>query len=110
MLPNLAKAVKKWQQPIIIKTVKKTFSNFVTKEVVTREDYNATVQPTKKTIINKDSLDWSQKNYTFHLLKMINLGDFIEYKGQDFKIVEVSDCMDYGFCEAVGQATNKDLL
>jgi hypothetical protein len=110
MLPNLASVVKKWQQPIIIKTITKTTVNFVTSIAVIRESSQAVVQPTKKTTVNKDQLDWSQKNNTFHLLRLVDLGQVIEFKGQDFKVVEVSDCMDYGYCEVVGQATNKALL
>lgn len=110
MLPNVSRAVARWQQPIIIKTITKTELNFVKSEVITKQDSFAVVQPTKKTTVNKDQLDWSQKNNTFHLLRLVDLGQVIEFKGQDFKIVEVSDCMDYGYCEAIGQATNKALL
>jgi len=110
MLPNVSSALLGWTQPVLVKTVTKTTVDFVETEVVTGETVQAVVQPTKKTTLNADTLDWSQPHITLHSETLLALGQLVERNGADYKVVEVQDWTDYGYCEAVCEATRRPVV
>ena len=110
MLPNVSSAPLGWTQPVPVKTVTTTTVDFVETEVVTGETVQAVVQPTKKTTLNADTLDWSQPHITLHSQTLLSLGQLVERNGADYKVVEVQDWTDYGYCEAVCEATRRPVV
>lgn len=110
MMPNVFEALGDWQQPVVLKTSVTTSIDFVETTIVTGESIDAVVQPTKLTTLNTDTLDWSREHFTFHSGDDMKHGQFIEYKGRDFKIVDRADYSDYGYFEAVGEETKAPLL
>jgi hypothetical protein len=107
MLPNVSSALLGWTQPVLVKTVTTTTVDFVETEVVTGKTVQAVVQPTKKTTLNADTLDWSQPHITLHSQTLLSLGQLVERNGADYKVVEVTD---YGYCEAVCEATRRPVV
>lgn len=105
MIPNVADALVGWTQPVLLKTVSKTTVDFQPVVIVTGATIEAVVQPTKKTLLNADTLDWSRSHFTFHSAEAMELGQLIEYKGKDYKVIELADYSDYGYFEAVGEHT-----
>lgn len=102
-------ALQGWLQPLTIKTITTTTSDFIPTVSVDCKPFQAVVQPTKKTGLNADQLDWSRVHYTFHSGSGVNYGDLVEYKGNDYKIISIADYSDYGFFESIGEATNEAL-
>ena len=109
-LPDVSAALLGWTQPLTIKTVTTTTVNFEPTTVVNCEPFEAVVQPTQKTRLNADQLDWSRVHQTFHSEQPMDYGQLVEYKGKDYKIVELADYSDYGYFEGVGEATNEEAL
>lgn len=110
-LPNVASAVAKWEQGVILKTVTNTTVDFEPVETVTAESRRMVVQVAEKEKLNLDSLDWSKEYKWFHSRKQIDIGQFIEYKGKDYKLVsQGDDYADYGYYAFAGEETKKELL
>lgn len=110
MLPDVADALVGWKLPIMLKTVIKTTVDFEPVETVTVEQIHAVIQPTQKTRLNADTLDWSQAHITLHTTDLLQIGQVVEFQNADYEIVEVADFTMYGYCESVAQATNRPLL
>ncbi len=110
MLPNVSSALLGWTQPVLVKTVTETTADFQPVTVVTGENVQAVIQPTKKTQLNVDTLDWSQPHITLHSETLLVLGQLVERNGADYKVVEVQDWTDYGYCEAVCEATRRPVV
>ena len=112
MLPDMSEALEEWEGPVKLKTVSKTTVNFMETIVVVVTSIQAVVQPADKTKINIGSLDWSKKYILIHKRGAgIEMNNFIEYNGRDFKIIGPNgDYEDYGFIEVVGEETKKTLL
>lgn len=112
MLPDMSDVLLDWEQTVKLKTVTETSINFVDTTVVTVTPILAVVQPADKTKLNIDSLDWKKEYVTCHKRGSgIEIGQFIEWQGEDFKIVGPNgNYSDYGFIELVGEATNAPVL
>lgn len=110
MLPNVSSALLGWTQPVLVKTVTETTVDFKPVTVVTGKNVQAVIQPTKKTQLNADTLDWSQPHITLHSETLLVLGQLVEHKAADYKVVEVQDWTDYGYCEAVCEATRRPVV
>lgn len=110
MLPNVKNALTGWMQPVKVKAVTRTTVDFVLSESVTVRTIPAVVQPTQKTNLNADTLNWSQPHITIHTPERVHLGEVIEWMAADYKVVEVADWSQYGYFEAVCEATGKAVL
>lgn len=104
-LPNVSSAFVGWAQPVTLKTVTTETVRFESVKTVTCKPFEAVVQPTKKNTLNADTLDWSRRHLTFHSVTEMLLGQLVEYKGADYKIVEVADWSEYGYYEAIAEQT-----
>ena len=110
MLPNVKNALTGWTQPVKVKAVTRTTVDFVLSESVTVRTIPAVVQPTKKTSLNADTLNWSRPHITIFTPERVRLGEVIEWMAADYKVVEVADWSQYGNFEAVCEATGKAVL
>ena len=110
-LPNMASTIYGWSQPLIKKTVTIIRDDdFNDVPHVDRDDYFAVVQVANKEKLNLESLDWSKEYKLIHSAQDADIGQYIEYKGRDFKIVDRGDHSDYGYYELVGEETKEPLL
>lgn len=110
MLPNMSDALLEWEIPVKLKTVTEATINFVKTKVVTVGDLLAVVQPAEKEKINPDTLDWSKEYLQIHSRSMLLLGQFIEYQGKDFKLVQKGNYGNYGYFEIFAEETKQPLL
>lgn len=109
-LPNLSGPVGRWSQNVTIKTVTVTKVNFVETKHITVAPFKAVVQPADKEKLNPASIDWSREYLWFHSLSPMALGQYIQYKGEDFKLITEGNYSDYGYYEIVGEQTKLALL
>ncbi len=110
MIPNLASVVKVWAVPVLLKTVIKETVDFEPVNTVTVESIKAVVQPSTDEQLEKATIDWSKKHFTFHSVSKIELNQVIEYKGKDYIIVTDGEWDLYGFSKVVGEETKQPLL
>ncbi len=110
MLPNISDVLPEWEQTVIIKSVAITTSDFVPTETVTQRSQSCVIQRTKPTEINADIIDYKLRYITAHSRSNINVGEYITYNSEDYKVILKSDWNDYGYYEVVGEETNKNIL
>jgi len=110
MLPDMSDVLTEWEQDVFLKTVTTTTVDFIPTSTVASASLKAVIQPAKKEALNPDSLDWSREYLMVHSKQLLTLGQFIEYKGRDFKIIDTAGYNDYGFSEAVAEETKVALL
>jgi len=109
-LPNVSRALNGLTQTLQLKTMVKTTVDFNVFESVTIRPISAVVQPTEKNKLNADTLDWSREHITLHGVDLLVFGQFVEYKGKDYKVVDIQNWTDYGYCESVCEETKTDLI
>jgi hypothetical protein len=110
MLPDMSEVLNEWAQPVIVKTVTQATVNFEPIDQVAVRTIRAVVQLANKEKLNPDQIDWSLRYLLVHTAEPLTVGEFIEYKGDDYKIVEPGDWQDYGYTEAVAEEVKRALL
>lgn len=110
-LPNLSGPVARWSAPRVLKSEVITTVDFVeTKTVTLIPGVSAMIQVADKTKLNPASIDWSRDYILVHSLSPLPLGTFIEYRGEDFKLVSGGgNWSDYGYHEVVAEQTKLPL-
>ena len=110
MLPDVSDALDGWLSDYTIKTVTKTTVDFVEDNTVAGRTVEAMVQVAEKEKLNPAQIDWSKKYLLVHSPEQINVGEYIESGGEDYKIIEPGDWQAYGYTEAVAEQTKQTLL
>lgn len=111
MLPDMSDVLSEWEQDVLRKVVDRQTVDFEPVDVVTAYTMRAVVQVERPENLNMDTLDWSRRYIKIHTNDdSLNVGEFLEYQGQDYKIVTDSDFSDYGFYRAIGEQTKEALL
>lgn len=111
MLPDVSDVLTEWEQSVILKTVTKTTVDFVETTVVTATPVLMVVQVAEKEKLNLDSLNWSKEYKWFHAKFKLELNQFVEHHGIDYKLVSQGDnYKDYGYTAFAGEETKKPLL
>lgn len=107
---NVSDALDDWTQTLRVKTIRVETVDFEEVKTVVGINYDAMVQPTKRTVLNADTLDWERKHITLIGYTLLKNGQIVEYKGRDYKIIETHDWEDNGYCRAVCEETNLPLV
>lgn len=110
MLPDMSDTLDEWAVPVKVKTVTRITSNFAPVDTVTQRTINAVVQVAQKNSLKSDQIDWSLRYLTVHTISMLENGEFVEYNGEDYKVIDNGDWSAYGFTEALVEQTKKPLL
>ena len=110
MLPDVSEAFDDWLSDYSLKTVTRTTVDFVESVVVTARTLPAVVQVAQKEKLNTDAIDWSKRYLLVHSPDPIENGEYLEYGGEDYKIIDNGDWQAYGFTEAVAEQTKQALL
>jgi len=110
MLPDMSDTLDEWALPYLIKTATETTVDFVRAPVVTGRTIDAVVQVADKNKLNTDQIDWSLRYLQVHSSSEIANGEFLEFQGEDYKIIDNGDYQLYGFTEAVAEQTKKAAL
>lgn len=111
MLPDMSDALTEWEQSVILKTVTITTVDFIETKVITVTPVRMAVQVAEKEKLNLDSLNWSKEYKWFHAKFEMELNQYIEYRGRDYKLVsQGDDYTDYGYSAFAGEETKLPLL
>lgn len=109
-VPQVGMALGGWTSPVTVKAITRTSQDFVITETVAFRTIQAMVQPTQKTLLNAAVLNWQQAHITIFTPDPVNNGELVEYAGADYRIVQVNNWLDYGYIEAICEATNAALV
>lgn len=113
MLPDMSDVFNDgddWLSPYTLKTVTTTTVDFVETEVITGDTVQAMIQVADKTKLNSEAIDWALTYLMVHSPDGLSVGEFIEYEGADYKLIEVNPYGNYGYYEAVAEQTKRPLL
>ncbi len=110
MIKNMSHVLRRWQQSIILKTLVAAVERYKPVKAITATTIKAVVQPPKPQVIAALGLDMAARYYTIHSPTALEVGQFFQYNGADYRIVELLGWGDYGFYEAIGQDTKEPLL
>lgn len=110
MLPDMADVLTEWEIPVKLKTVTRQTVDFVDADVIVVSDILAVVQVAQKERLNTDAIDWSLRYLQVHCRQQLSAGQFIEFEGEDYKIIEDGNYQLYGFSDVVAEQTKRPLL
>ena len=110
MLPDMSDTLSEWSLPYPLKTVTKLTVDFVEADTVSVGTVSAVIQVADKTKLNIDQIDWSLRYLLVHTADEIIIGQYIEFEGGDYKVVDDGNYQLYGFTEAVAEQTKRTLL
>lgn len=110
MLPDMSSTLMSWEQSVSIKNVSRVTVDFVSADVVTARSLLAVVQIAQKSALNSVTIDWSLQYLMVHSRSDMLMGEYIEYNGEDYKIIQRGAWDDYGYLEVVAEQTRLTLL
>lgn len=102
-LPDVSAALSMWSQSVSLKTAVTTTVDFEIETVITSKTIKAVVQVADKTKLNPDMVDWSLRYVLAHSTSSMSIGQYIEYGGINYKVVDLGNYDDYGYYRAVGE-------
>lgn len=111
MLPDVSDALEEWVSDYTVKTLTRTTVDFEPVDVVTPRTVRAMVQPADpQRLQTLDGLDWSLKYVLVLSLDAVAVGEYIEYRGEDYKLIPATDWSGYGYYKAIGEQTKRTPL
>jgi hypothetical protein len=110
MLPNMSAVLTAFERPVTVKTVTKTTVNFVTVETVTTRTQQCVVQVADKEKLNSGTIDWSLEYLLVHSAGQLQVGEYVEFNGMDYKIISRGAWSGYGYTEVICEETKRPLL
>lgn len=110
-LPNMSRTLKRYEQSVFLKTRTITSVDFEEVETVSVSSIKAVVQVADKKKLNPNSIDWSKQYIWVHSSVNMEIGQYIEWHGKDFKLVAAGDdYSDYGYTAWYGEETLQPVL
>ncbi len=106
----MSDALTEWMKPYTIKTVTRETLDFEPVDVVKARTIQAVIQPAQKSKLDPDQIDWSKRYLQIHTDEVLSNGEFLEFSGEDYKIINDGDYQLYGYTDAVAEQTKTDLL
>lgn len=103
MILDMSDALEGFLQTVTRKTVATASVDFVKTQTVTGKVVLAVVQPARRTDINKDVMDYSLRYIQVHSKEVMQVGQFIQYQGEDWEIIQPGAYGDYGYYEVFAQ-------
>lgn len=110
MLPDMSDVLTEWEKPVTIKTVTRTTVDFEPANTVTARTIQAVVQMPQKARLTTVQIDYALKYKQIHSKERVFNGEYLEYNGRDYKIIDDGDWDDYGYTDAVAESTNEPLI
>ena len=110
MIPDMSDTLSEWSLPYPLKTVTRVTVDFVEADTVSVGSVQAVVQVADKTKLNIEQIDWTLLYLLVHTADKLTIGQYIEFEGGDYKIVDDGDFQLYGFSEVVAEQTKRTLL
>ena len=110
MLPDMSDTISEWSLPYPLKTVTVATVDFVEANTVVVGTVQAVIQVADKTKLNIEQIDWTLRYLLVHTADELIIGQYIEFEGGDYKIVDDGNYQLYGFSEVIAEQTKRTLL
>jgi len=96
MLPNVANVVKQFEQSVILRVVTRTIVDGIVQVVNVDIDILASIQVATPEVL-AENLDRSAANLKVHARFAFEIGQYVVYKNDSYKVVKLSNWIDYGY-------------
>lgn len=106
---DVSDALTDWLRPVTVKTVTKTTVDFELTEVVTPRAQQCMVQVARPEELVKRDLDVTLRHILVHSESDINMGELVEFKGLDYRVIQASEWDGYGYVEVAAVETKEPL-
>lgn len=110
MLPDMSDVLTEWEIDVTLKTVQRYTVDFEDSDAVIVQDIKAVVQVAQKERLNTDAIDWSLRYLQIHSKEPLSVGQFIEFQGEDYKVIDDGNYQLYGFSDVVAEQTKRPLI
>jgi len=110
MILYMSEAFEFFLQEATIKTVTSTSTNFVVTDVIVGRLQQCVIQSASPDDLKADTIDHSNEHLTVHSSTVMLNGEYLQYKGKDYKFIGKGDFTDYGFCKQLAEETKRPLL
>lgn len=109
MLPDVSDVLGEWSRTVTLKTVTRTTVDFQPVIDVTTQPVQAVIQVAKPESLNVGDIDWSLRYLRVHSVSLIDVGQYIEYQGVNYKVITPSNWQDYGYSEVIAEEVKGSL-
>jgi len=104
----MSDALDEWAEDYTVKTLTRTTVDFQPVDTVSLRTVRAVVQPADpQRLQTLAGLDWSLRYLSVYSLGALSPGEFLDYRGSDYKIIPITDWTDYGYCHAIAEQTRR---
>lgn len=110
MLPDMSDVLTEWEVAVLIKTVDRVTVDFEPADLISGRTIQAVVQNAQRDQLTTAQIETGQRYLMVHAKTNLYRGEFIEYQGKDYKCTSDANWSDYGYFEAIAEATNRPLL
>lgn len=107
MTPNVVKALKTFEQTIVLRKSTQSIVDFLPVQTFVDKDIKAVVTTASMEQIQAGEIDFSKKYLQVTTEEVINITDQIVWHGNDFKCFQSSDNSDYGFYNCIFEEIKK---
>ena len=104
MLPDMSMVLDAFLQSIILKIVTQISdesTSFRPELSIQNVSIKGVVQVARPQDIQKDEIDYNLRYLQVHIKEEAKINDKIEYQGQDYNVISVSNYNDYGYHELI---------
>lgn len=108
-LPNVARAVKILEQDVILRTVSVTTLDGEPQYIYTDELIRASIQVARPDELLVDEIDRNIAYIKVHARLEFENSQYIIYKGKSYKIIQVSNWVDYGYSRCFGAENKRNI-
>lgn len=103
MLPDMSEVLNEWSQIVMLRDIEKITVDFELVETITDTPIRAVIQVADKEKLNVNEVDWSLRYLQVHSKIELFIGQFIVYKGDEYKIITDANYSDYGFSDVFAE-------
>lgn len=106
MIPDMSDVLSEFEIKVNLDTYELQSVNFIETMVkVSSVPIDAVIQPASQERLRSLEIDFSLKYIQVHAATQINVGQYIEFNGANYKIITPGDYQLYGFSDVVGEET-----
>ena len=102
-LPNMGNVLTRFEQSVKLKKTTQSIVDHRPVETTAETTINAVIQVAEKEKLQIAIVDWSLQYLMVHSKTSFTINDLIEYKGKDYKIIDLGNWSDYGYYESVAE-------
>jgi len=101
MIPIMTRTLKRFETDVSLDTYTKQSVNFVQTLVKSSQPIKAVVQPAQRDKLEALQIDLTLRYIEVHAEEDISVGQYINFRGRDYKVITPGDYQLYGFSDVI---------